>query len=353
MVDQELSLFHDTAPILSITELETSMPGLERLWLAEDSDEWLAVLKQTYGQNEMLNPNSLSATTISPSLCDLFQDFLHDNISRRHGQLSALELKLLLHPLQSFLCHLRQVISCFSDDLSHRRGTMTVTMASSLLRLEEVKSLLQKWFEYCSYHLRTNPECPVTRENLVFYHLISLNAVTSFPEMERLARREDFGGSVWELSARHKRCIYQSEEAIVHCGQVLRLVASMPKEDRPNWWSAAIYRATITLWVDSLSRLDPMTRKHEQGDFFVIDAVTSDHLSVSSYLWNGEGIPVLTNRGGGYVQLEKPDAVLTHCIRLLDEGVPVRMSDGIGRKLKKLFHNWYPEISQDSPRMSV
>ncbi|EDN97267.1 hypothetical protein SS1G_11792 [Sclerotinia sclerotiorum 1980 UF-70] len=58
MVDQELSLFHDTAPIMSITELETPMPGLECLWLAKDANEWSKIIQQTYiGNDWLLHPN--------------------------------------------------------------------------------------------------------------------------------------------------------------------------------------------------------------------------------------------------------------------------------------------------------
>src|SRR5271154_4110442 len=120
MVDQELSLFYDTAPILSITELETPAPASECLWLAKDATEWLAALQQQayIGTDWLHSSSNLSGSPplTTPSLCDLFQDMLHDNMDRRHGQLSPLQIKLLLHPLQSLLCHLRQVLSCFSDD---------------------------------------------------------------------------------------------------------------------------------------------------------------------------------------------------------------------------------------------
>ncbi|KAH9209946.1 hypothetical protein DL95DRAFT_19367 [Leptodontidium sp. 2 PMI_412] len=338
MVDQELSLFHDTAPILSITELQTPMPGMECLWLAKDSTEWLAVLQQTNSATGWLSPNSLEVRPLTPSLCDLFQDMLHDNISRHYDQLSPLQLKLLLHPLQSLLCHLRQVLSCFSDFFGARRGSRTVTKASTMLRLEEVQSLLQKWYELCAVHAKADPTCPVTRANLVLYHLISLNAVTSFPEIERLARREAFDGSSRELGVRYKRCIHQPEEVLIHCGQVIRLVSSMPREGRPHWWSTAIYRAALILWVESLSRTDQNSQRMEKGPMFAIDAVMPDDRSVISYLWNGEGVPVLT-KGDRHVDL-LPDDVLNHCISLLEQGVASRVSDGIKRKLQALSRNW-------------
>ncbi|KUJ19211.1 uncharacterized protein LY89DRAFT_581580 [Mollisia scopiformis] len=361
MVDQELSLFHDTAPILSITELETPMPGSEALWLAKDSSEWLTALQQQQqhqhqhaspssgangGGADWMNPNSnsLGVPPLTPSLCDLFQDMLHDNINRRYDKLSPLQLKLLLHPLQSLLCHLRQVLSCFSDFFGSRRGTRTVTKASTLLRLEEVQSLLQNWYELCLVHAKNDPTCPVTRANLVLYHLISLNALTSFPEIERLARKESFDGSSRELSIRHKRCIHQPEEATIHCGQIIRLICSMPREGRPHWWSAAIYRAALILWVDSLSRMDQNAQRLDKGQIFAIDSVMLDDPAVVSYLWSGEGIPVLTKVGAGmngqtHFKL-LPDEILGHSIELLGQGVALRVSDGIKRKLQELRKNW-------------
>ncbi|KAL2064533.1 hypothetical protein VTL71DRAFT_3670 [Oculimacula yallundae] len=338
MVDQELSLFHDTAPILSITELQTPMPGPECLWLAKNSNEWLTAFQQTDSATGWTGSHSVEAQSLTPSLCDLFQDMLHDNINHRYNQLSPLQLKLLLHPLQSLLCHLSQVLSCFSDFFGARRGSRTVTKAGTMLRMEEVQSLLQKWYELCVVHAKADPTCPVTQANLVLYHLISLNAVTSFPEIERLARREAFDGSSRELGNRYKRCIHQPEEVLIHCGQVMRLVSSMPREGRPHWWSTAIYRATLTLWVESLSRTDPNSQRMEKGPMFAIDAVMPDDRSVVSYLWNGEGIPVLT-KGDRHVQL-LPDEVLSYCIMLLEQGVALRVSDGIKRKIQALSRNW-------------
>jgi hypothetical protein len=342
MVDQELGLFHDTAPILSITEIEAPMPSTERLWLAKDAVEWLNIYQEIHGCIDSTT-SEVPPASHPPSLCDLFQDLLHDNLHGREEQLTPLELKLLLHPLQSLLCHLRQVLSCFSDVFSARRRSRTVTKASTLLRLEEVQSLLQKWYDLCIVHARANPNCAVTQANLVLYHLISLNAVTSFPEIERLARKEGFHGTFWDISTRHKRCIYQPEEAIYHCGQVLRLVRVMPKEGRPQWWSAAIYRASMILWVDSMSRVDPSQPKQHSGASVVVDAVLPEHPSVARFLWSGDGVPMLTKRDGSLTGLDKPREVLTHCIDLFDEGVAVRISDGIKRKMQAMFTNWSNE----------
>jgi len=394
MVDQELSIFHDTAPMLAVSDLQCPLPGPEVLWMSRNAEEWMANVQSIYGCTANVNPQLLNSQSLTPSLCDLFQDFLHDNLSRRQSSLTPYQLRLLLHPLQSLLCHLRQMLSCFSDVLSTRRATSrTVTKASTMLRLEEVQALLQKWYELSMLLYKANPNCSATRSNLVLYHLISLNAVTNFPEIERLARREGFDGSYWELSLRHKRCVYNREEAVFHCGQVMRLLRSMAPDRRPCWWPAAIYRATLILWTDSIARLDPNFQKQQPtqsptqaaqsqpspvptaqpspvatngdkaaenlptptpttastpvapnmnagGNAVAVDQVTPEDPAVIAYLWSGEGVAVLTRRDGTQVGLDKPAAVLSYGIIAIDEGMSTRIGDGLKRKLMTLGTNW-------------
>ncbi|RDL30668.1 Zn2 DNA-binding protein [Venustampulla echinocandica] len=339
MADQELSLFHDTPCVLSTTELQTPIPSDEALWLAKDADEWLAALCASHDRPDRRTTVPGLTPHFSPSIGDLFQDLLHDNI-QSHRQLTPLQLKLLLHPLHSLVSHLGHIITCFSDGPGSLRGNRTVTKASTLSRLEEVQSLLQRWYGLCIFHTGDDPVAPIVQENLVLYHLISLNAVTSFPDIERVARKEHLGESLTHSSTLYKRCIYRGEEALFHCGQVLRLINSIPKHRRPHWWSAAVYRATLIVWLYSLSQAATVPHRVGNENFFAIDAVTPEHPSVTSYLWNGEGIPVLSRSDGGFTELNQPGQVLKHCSQLLTEGISGRMPDGIGRKLQTLYNNW-------------
>lgn len=360
MVDQELSLFHDTAPILSISELHCPLPGSEILWLSPSSEQWLAGIQSLYGCTNNVNPQLLTTPSLTPSLFDLFQDFLHDNLSRRQSSLTPQQLRLLLHPIQSLLCHLRQMLSCFSDILGARRSTArTVTRASTFQRLEEVQALLQKWYELAIAQHKANPNCTKTQCNIVLYHLISLNAVTNFPEIERLARREGFeagGPTYWELSLRHKRCIYQREEAIFHCGQVLRLLRSIPADKLPPWWSTATYRATLILWTDAIGRLDPSFKtamndgsSPESGSapsssVVAVDRVTPEDPAVIAYLWSGDGTAVLSRDNGTAVSLDSPANILEVGIQTIDGGISTRIGDGIKRKLATLADSWSSDM---------
>ncbi|KAK6951369.1 hypothetical protein Daesc_007903 [Daldinia eschscholtzii] len=346
MVDQELSLFHDTAPMLSTSELCAPLPGPELLWMSANAEQWVAAVQSIYGCTANVNPQLLTTPpSLTPSLYDLFQDLLNDNLSRRQGSLTPHQLRLLLHPLQSCLYHITQMLSCFSDVMGTRRiGNRTGIKSSFESRRDEIQGLLQKWYELTIAYYKANPTCATSKTNLVLYHLISLNAITNFPEIERLARREGFDGSYWELSLRHKRCISQREEAIFHSGQVFRLLRSMPRDRRPSWWSAGVYRATLILWTDSVSRLDPNFQKRdESGAAVAIDQVTPENPIVIAYLWNGDGVPVLSHPhgdGSARISLEKPGDVLEYAVKTLEEGISTRFTDGIRRKLVALSGNW-------------
>jgi hypothetical protein len=351
MLDQELSLFYDTAPLFAITELRCPLPGPEILWMSSNSEQWLSAMQSVYGCTVNVNPQLLSTPSATPSLYDLFQDFLHDNLSRGQRSLSPQQLRLVLYPLQALLYHLRQMLSCFSDTPGTRRtGARSVTKSSTLHRLEEVQDLLQRWYDLSANYGKANPDCPVTRCNLVLYHLICLNAVTDFAEIERFARREAFDHWYWDISQLSTRCIFQRGEAVFHCGQVFRLLRLMPNDRRPAWWSAAMYRATLILWVDSVSRTYSSSQTGKRDDSgtpqsapVIIDQATPEDASINAYVWNGTGVAMLTRTDGTRLTLDKPADVLSYAIQNLEAGFSSRIGDGIKRKLITLGNNWNVE----------
>lgn len=366
LVDQELALFHDLSSILSISELQASLPHSDvDLFHAPSSADWASHIVSQVPQNA--------------SLHDLFQDFLHDNLGPASA-LSPLALRLLLHPIQSLLYQVRQVLTCFPDVLATRRPpNRNLSKASTLSRLEEVQLLLQKWY---TIHSTLPVFAPDSIEelskttNLVLYHLISLNAHTSFPAVEHLARRAPTTiatpNPYWDLSLQHKKCIHDSSSALFHCGQILRLLSSLapspnatpsdsssvmdspPQSDRrPAWAPVAVYRATLVLWADVLSNSDPsFPQSPSSGPLVLINDLPSDDTSLMAWLWAGEGIPAVRGRDGQATALIKPEEVLEACIGLVggetgsesehgEGSVGSRLADGIVRKLKALKANWH------------
>jgi hypothetical protein len=340
MVDQELSLFHDTAPLFAVTELVVPMPDADRLWSARSAAEWSSIFEQVH---EFSGGYSSVGSGARPlSLRDLFRHFLDDEMIPLGIEMTPLQLRLLLHPLQGLVYQYNQLLSCFSDSLSTRSsGSLTVTAASTRTRVQEVQSLLQRWFDLAERYLKANPMCAMMSTNLIIYHLISLNAVTNFPEIERLARRENCDGTYQQLMWIHKRCISDVEEAVYHCGQVFRLVRQMPRGIRPPWWAGAIYRVALVLWTDSLASKETTSPSNNgmfpvPGPSFAIDAVTPDHPLVIRYLTKREGVPTLTKRDGSQIGIDQAFPVLQHCMEVVEEGASTRFSDGIYGKLEKL-----------------
>ncbi|CAE7176537.1 hypothetical protein PTNB73_03025 [Pyrenophora teres f. teres] len=343
MVDQDLSLFHDTAPLFSVTEFGAPMPDSDRLWQAQTASKWSEMFNQVH---EFSNGySSVGSGARPPSLRDLFRHFLDDEIVVQDVQeihLTPMHLRLLLHPLQTLVCQYCQLLSCFSDSVtSSRSRNRALTAASTRVRLEEVQGLLGRWYDLAQRYMKSNPVCPMMQANLVMFHLISMNAVTNFPEIERLARREGVDGSYQQMLWMHKKCLSDVQEAITHAGQVLRLVREMPRGIRPPWWAGAIYRASLVMWTDSLTHNESLS-PNQQGGFqppttaFSVDRLPADHPTILRYMSRREGIPTLTKRDGVPVPLDNSFAVLSHCIELIDEGVATRFSDGIRSKLEKL-----------------
>jgi len=345
MVDQDLSLFRDTAPLFSVTEFGAPMPDADRLWQAKNAQEWSALFDEVHQFSG--GYSALGSGARPKPLRDLFRHFLDDEIIAQDIQLTPLHLRLLLHPLQCLVHQCCQLLSCFSDVTGARQRTRAVTAASTRGQLEEVQGLLRRWYGLADRYMKGSAMCPLMQGNLVLFHLISLNAVTHFPEVERLARKEGFDGSYAQLAWLHKRAIADVEEAVFHCGQVLRWIRSMPKDTRPPWWAGAVYRVALVLWVDSLTHNDAMGPAATAtvpttglfpvpGPSFAVDALPPEHPLITRYLQKREGVPTLTKRDGSQIPLDHPFTVLSHCVDVIDEGVATRFTDGIRNKLERL-----------------
>jgi hypothetical protein len=328
LLDQELSLFHDVSPLFSTASLTVPMPDSADLYDSPNAQSWAWVFEEKYAFSKSYTSNF--ATRLHPvSLSELFQQFLDDSFGRQTGDVTAQQLRLLLHSLQSLMFNVRQLLGCFSDSMDTSvESKSTVMKETTLARLAEVQVLLKRWYDLSERYTGNDIRDPVTRANLVMYHLISLNTITSFPEIEALARGGPKGQGV--------RGIQSRPEALIHCGQILRLISSMPNACRPPWWAAAIYRVALVLWASA----QPSNHMAQHGVSFAIDAYTPEHLLVRQFLEENAGVPMVTSLNGRLVQISRPDGVLEHCIGIIDEATPSRFSDGIKNKLSKLRMTW-------------
>lgn len=315
------------------------MPDADRLWHAKTATEWSEMFNQVH---EFSNGYSSVGSGARPlSLKELFQHFLDDSILTEDLHLTPMHLRLLLHPLQTMVSQFCQLIGCFSaESISGRNRNKAVTLASTRVRLEEVQSLLQRWYDLAERYLSTNPMCTMMQASLVMYHLISLNAVTQFPEIERYARKEGMGQTYQQLMYTREKCITDVPEAIFHCGQVLRLIRSMPRGVRPPWWPGAIYRVILILWMESLAHNENLGGQRPQyrasNVTFAVDGLPAEHPLLGRYLSRREGVPTLTKTDGTSLRIDHSFSVLTYGIDVIDEGISTRFSDGIRGKIERL-----------------
>ena len=309
---------------LSIAELNAPMPDQDTLWLSSPAEEWARAYNATYRSPKLSVPRN------PPSLKHVFRRFMSRDPKILALDFSPTQIRLFLHPLQGMVCHLHECLDCFLDGGNDRQAQRLIT------QLEEVQSILQDWYTMCSRSMgKTNVFDPATCANLVTYHLISLNTMTYFREMEQFARgelqREEFQRSYWA----RVRCIEEAARIWFHCGQVIRLFRSMPEAQKPPWWPAAIYRVAIIMWATSSANtnghhLPPTSGRGSSDDTFLIDGLTPEHPSILRYLRYREGVPVLSKRSGGLLSLEVPGDTLKHCLEVLnEEPATTRLAEGI------------------------
>lgn len=333
IVDQEISLFSDTTPQLSVVDLHVPMPDTDDLWHASSAGEWLGLFEQIHGP-----------TYRSPaSVREYFTRFVDGDIAGT--KLSPTQLRLLLHPLQAQVCQLRQFIACLPDGGAHAGSSKAVSRAASKLRLQEISALLQQWYAISKQSFSGNQgTCWTTCANLIMYHLISLNTISSFKCIEQFARREVPAGEAKHSNWLQNNCIDQPQEALFHCGQIVRLIRSMPKPVRPPWWAGAIYRVAMVGWATSMSNggrpFQTDAQRREGGIQLALDNLTPEHDLITRFVKCREGEPMMTTAEGGLCPVHVPSNILSVCADVLEDDSSMRLADGIRRKLRTFIDMW-------------
>lgn len=321
-----MNLFHDRQPDLDINELNAAIPDRDELWNAPSAEVWLATLNQSR-QSRDFRPQSLSR---------LFNQFMSDELGSA-GNLSLTDLRLLLHPLQALIYHLNKSLVYFFNSGSQR------LLQRLLTQLEEVQYLLKQWYTMSCQTLELSHGPLETGYcNMVIFHLTNLNAITYFPDIERLARgeisTEKFRESLWA----GKRCAEESAQIWAHCGQVIRYYRQIPASSRPYWWSASIYRIALCLWATSLaSHSSKGICPIDSGERIAVDALPFDHPSIVRYLRHQDAIAVLSQPDGSIVWMESPCDIIHHCMTVIKEKLPgTQLDEGICTRLSKFAKRW-------------
>lgn len=396
MLDQELSLFHDTSPSFTISDFVSPMPDSNCLWYAKTATDWAFVYQQIYKPTEPLAQDQFIRR--QPALHDIFRQLLEIDSNIENLKLTALQLRLLLCPLQIivfqsqlFASYLPGISSSSlsSSSSTSQQGTQGSREATSTTnQLIEIQAWLGRWHTLVKKYLTTNAVCPVIQASLVLFHIISLNTMISFPAVEADVRGEKRNGAGEEqgLSAfRRPHNQHQGgssfgiRQIAHHCEQILSLVRAMGRNVRPSWWPGAVYRACLIMWtiqsaydrgegkmdeilmmafgaangvakragtgsneaadvglasLSSLSSLSSTSSSSSAGEFFAHSHHTFASEGQGNDMAGNPSFPV-----GVLPGMQNAKDVISRCVEIIEEGAPTRLAEGIVAKLKRLLNS--------------
>ncbi|BCS30680.1 Zn(II)2Cys6 transcription factor [Aspergillus puulaauensis] len=336
LAEHEISLLYGIQPMINISDVEAPLPAHDHLWLCSNADEWRLALCQG---DATTNWRDVLRAHPNYSLRKLFQLMINDQLEEVNYQPDLLQLRLLLYPIHMMVSQLAQLLDY---GLECRQLSTPITQTSSMRRSGEIQCCLKQWIalyqpivgQGARFHALSNA-------TLVLYHLVSLDLYASFMRIERFAR-EGYSNVADTIP---KELIRSSEDALIHCGQVFRLFGNLEDEIRPVWSAAAIYRATLTLWFLSISRMPRQRNQvisgHTTNEEFAFNRIAFSHPLVKDYLRYGQGEPYLINKGGERVSLTEPRAILMFGVGEIIHGpMTTNFSIGVKQKLEIMIEKW-------------
>ncbi|KAL9090463.1 MAG: hypothetical protein Q9165_005224 [Trypethelium subeluteriae] len=337
-VDQEISLFYDTTPQLSVWDMHLAMPSADSLWKAASANDWRSLFETS------------SSMAQAVGLSDLFQQFMENRLIDQAQDLSAMHLRLLLHPLQGLCSHLGQYLEFFPDNPPVTSSRLATTSASRS-QLNDGRYLLQQWFNLYQNSSMVSSKDPAVSTALVMYHLISLSTFVNFPEIEKVLQQSPLSQPFRHHFNLRMRTMESAVDIFFHCGQVLRLLCLLRRSSRPIWWPAAIYRVALICFITSSARLgmqfsSPNSAPTRDEDGFSINTLPPEDDAIVRFLAAREGTPMITKRNGELATLDLPESALNHCIDVLDEDLGTRLAEGIRNRLVRLIHRWVSLVPQ-------
>ncbi|KAH7060550.1 hypothetical protein B0J12DRAFT_336948 [Macrophomina phaseolina] len=327
--DLEISLLHNTFPKLSLKHIYAAVPESDLLWRTDSPDEWLAAYNHVYGDLSFRNhayPEPLSHA---------FHAFLAQDsyVPDDPPQHSVTKLGLLLHPLFALSSHLAQSFDYMFG--ASDTGSYTCFNASKTLH-SRCETLLHKWLRCYRLSLKSKntSERASAAKYLVLYHLIALNTQTRLVEIERILWRGCHPQStMWRNAWFTLGSEGDMALILLHCGRVIRLIRNFEYDERPGWWSAALYRVALILCACALVYTSPQTPPQRSSNSgwppassppsITIDNPTLDDARpLDLFGAHGMRMPALTGNGEDVLLLDSLPSILDHFICLVEDMDP-------------------------------
>lgn len=300
------------------------------------------------GQEEV-NSDGLP-NRLQPTLKELYQAFLEDGTSSQRLEMSHLQLSLLLQPLQCLVQEYAQLASLVHRTPCTRRST-SASISSAMLGVQEemIGSLLRRWYWLAEGldHLPGEPLDPVIRDAMIRYHLVVLNTLLAFPEVEKLCRERQDNSQVPDWL--QQQSIADGRRIAFHCGQTLRLVQATPKSQWPAFFSGAAYRVALILAIQAFAPSNASQRDitiSVPGEHLImLDALHPADSRIEGYLRSGRGIPALTGGRTGHIEISDGSRILSFSAQMISEALPRPVADGIASKLEHLSRQLFVTVA--------
>ena len=282
-----------------------------------------------------------------PSLNDWLSWFSETNDFRSTAHISPVTLRLLLCHLQDQVIQLRFNIDRVLGRGQTHKGSQHLPVVLFAVQVQEVQEQLRKWHDLTKTQIPNETASPETATNMILYHLIMLNTMVNFPEIELLARsneKSEVGYDPLRRCSQYAHHLENTTEIYFHCGQVMRQVRSIPEPARPPWWAGAIYRVALVAWANGTVSVNVANSPH-RGDVETQDTVLLDvhppfHTSIVSYLNHQGGIPAFSDSDDTAVCLDDSVDVIRHCASFLDTDIKTKFTLSIRQKLLTMATRW-------------
>lgn len=360
MVVQEISLFYGVPSAIDFTKMQARMPSPENMFSASTADQWRAA--RIVHEHEMKAVDFDSSSLSLAGLYHLFdrQDFLGQRIIA-----TPLQLRLLLCALQTQVMQFAQ-LQRFIPATSPigALAVMKTPRPWSILRLEELETLLMRWRLFHdrvreTYESSNSKDSGCTAELLscaLLYHIIKIELYICFDDVQIVLGKEGFtAGQALLGTLRHWVQSSAARKAVAHAGQVFGILTnSVNAQLLPLWWPVALSRIASVIWAYTVGlhaetgTTAGMPHAFLQSARLICTAsLAGSPVADGIIVHPGEGLPCLGQHDGRLVPLHQLDAVLDACVSLLQrESVKILpLSVGVQAFLLDLKHTGNPYSS--------
>ncbi|OAP60537.1 hypothetical protein AYL99_05539 [Fonsecaea erecta] len=325
IVEQEIGLFHCLSPTIHFSDMRSPIPSADELFFAETEDEWRALV-QSYRQLE--GPGDQSRLH-PPSLAAFYCMFLRHDFLERHCHITALQLRLLLCAIQTQVTQFVQSNRFVVTEQPYTDEPHFESSSFASLRQEELQTMLIKWYILRQRVLGGGGETEMTLACKLIYHLVWLELLICFSDIQLLAGREGPPGAR-PLVPQFQRWVRSSSalKALAHVGQVLKVLQCSDYVIlRPLWWPIALFRVSLIMWAYSFGcKLQPgRTQQAYDLDFgaaprIPLNDAEQDLGPHGKVLRQGEGVPCVLDTTGLLIPIAESYDALKLCLDLLEEG---------------------------------